>query len=586
MIDLVHKTMKLQKKLNSTFLLWSPVLVFAGCATPKGGARSDLSDAPQNLQAAAQTNWEKGGLEASAETHFTLAQAYAHEGKVDRAIEEFRAALSYDPESSLIHAKLASEYLKQGSTTFAIEECLKSLKIDPKAVEVHLMLGGIYAMSSESDLALAEYEKALKLDPENDEAAVFKTQVLTEKERYGDALKYIRGFTAKVKDSAAAWFYLGKLEQNQGRSNEAINAFRKAIEVRPGFSQASLALGLMFELHGENAKAIEVYRSQMEEKPDMQVAGRLVTLYLKGNQGESALKLLSTMAAIDPDDLNVKLRIGLIRMQRNEWAQAQFVFEALLQKVPDSDKVHYYLAAVYEQEGMLEKSIEHLTRVSTESKLFEDSYLHAAGIYRRGNEVAKAQSLLRDALKRSPENVGFYLMSASIFEDEKKFKEASDMLAEGLKLFPDHEKMRYFYGALLDRQGKTDDALVQMLKLLDHSPDHADALNYVAYTWTTQGVRLKDAEEMLKRALKMKPNNPFILDSFGWNQFVLGNNQNALIYLEKAVGLKGDEETILQHLAEAYAKNQMPERARETQVRIKSIQTQEATRVPASVETK
>ena len=282
----------------------------------------------------------------------------------------------------------------------------------------------------------------------------------------------------------------------------------------------------------------------------------------------------------------MKLRIGLIRMQRNEWAEARGVFETLLQKVPDSDKVHYYLAAVYEQEGNLEKSVEHLTHVSIDSKLFEDSTLHAAGIYRRGNEGAKAQALLRDAIKRSPENVGFYLMSASILEDEKKYKDASETLAQGLKLFPDHEKMRYFYGALLDRQGKTDEALVQMLKLLDHSPDHADALNYVAYTWTTQGVRLKDAEEMLKRALKMKPNNPFILDSFGWNQFVLGNNQNALIYLEKAVGLKGDEETILQHLAEAYAKNQMPERARETQVRIKSIQSQEATRVPASVETK
>ncbi len=586
MIDLVHKYMKLHKKLNSTFLVWSAVLSLVGCATLHGGQKSALSDAPQNLQAAAQTNWEKGGAEASAETHFTLAQAYAHEGKVDRAIEEYRAALSYDPESSILHAKLASEYLKQGSTTFAIEECLKSLKIDPKAVEVHLMLGGIYALNSESDLALAEYEKALKLDPENDEAAVFKTQVLTEKERYGDALKFIRSFTVKVKDSAAAWFYLGKLEQNQGRTNEAINAFRKAIEVRPGFSQASLALGLMFELHGDNAKAIEVYRDQMEEKADMQVASRLVTLYLKANHGDLALKLLSTMAAIDPEDLNVKLRIGLIRMQRNEWSEARRVFESLLQKVPDSDKVHYYLAAVFEQEGMLDKSIEHLKHVSIESKLFEDSYLHAAGIYRRGNEAAKAQALLRDAIQRSPENVGFYLMSASIFEDEKKFKEASDTLAEGLKLFPDHEKMRYFYAALLDRQGKTDDALVQMLKLLDHSPDHADALNYVAYTWTIQGVRLKDAEEMLKRALRMKPNNPFILDSFGWNQFVLGNNQNALIYLEKAVGLKGDEETILQHLAEAYSKNQMPERAKETQVRIKSIQTQEATRVPASVETK
>jgi Flp pilus assembly protein TadD len=145
--------------------------------------------------------------------------------------------------------------------------------------------------------------------------------------------------------------------------------------------------------------------------------------------------------------------------------------------------------------------------------------------------------------------------------------------------------MRYFYGAILEKLGNTDEAIAQMEKILEAKPDHADALNFVGYTWTVQGVRLKDAEELLKRAIKLKPDNPFILDSYGWNQFMLGKNANALIYLEKAAGLKGDEESILQHLVEVYAKNQMPERARETRGRIQSLQL-EAERTPASVEQK
>jgi Tfp pilus assembly protein PilF len=146
--------------------------------------------------------------------------------------------------------------------------------------------------------------------------------------------------------------------------------------------------------------------------------------------------------------------------------------------------------------------------------------------------------------------------------------------------------MRYFHGALLEKLGDTDAAVAEMEKILEKSPNHADALNFVAYTWTVQGVHLKDAEEMLKRAMKLKPNNPFILDSFGWNQFVLGKQESALRYLEKAVGIKGDEETILQHLVEVYAKNQMPDRARETRGRIESLQIKEASRVPASVDQK
>jgi tetratricopeptide (TPR) repeat protein len=97
-------------------------------------------------------------------------------------------------------------------------------------------------------------------------------------------------------------------------------------------------------------------------------------------------------------------------------------------------------------------------------------------------------------------------------------------------------------------------------------------------------VHLKDAEEMLQHAMKLKPDNAFILDSFGWNQFMLGKSANALKYLEKAVGLKGDEEAILQHLLEAYAKNQMPDRAKATRNRIESLQSKEGARAPASVD--
>jgi tetratricopeptide (TPR) repeat protein len=562
------------------------LLLLSGCASAPPGGLAKGDDAHGKIEGFAQANWVKAGSENGAEYHFILAQAYSQEGKVERAIEEYRAALAYDSHSAVLHSKLGAEYLKKGSMTFAIEECERALEIDPRAIEVRLMLGGIYSLNMDSDRALGEYEKVLKIDPSNDEAAVFKTQVLAEKERYDEALKFIRSFTARVKDSAAAWFYAGKLEQAKEHIREAVVAYRKALEVRPGFSQATLAIGLLLEAHGEGAKAIEAYENQLEEKFDAQVSGRLVTLYLKGNQQEKALSLLKSMAAADPEDLNTQLRMGLLFMQKENWAEAQKTLEALLVKVPDSDKVHYYLSAVFEQQGKMDQTLDHLLKVSVDSKLFEDSNLHAVGILRRQGMKEKALITLKEAVQKSPENPGFYLVMASMFEDEKRLKDASQSLSEGLKIFPDHEKMRYFYGAILEKLGNTDEAVAQMEKILEKSPGNADALNFVAYSWTTQGIRLKDAEEMLKRALKLKPNNPFILDSLGWNQFMLGHHKDALVYLEKAAGLKADEETILEHLVQVYAKNQMPERAQALRVKIEGLQSPVSARAPASVEEK
>ncbi len=561
------------------------LLLCASCATPSRGPELTGDDAHGNIRSLAQADWERSGKTDGAEYHFVLGQAYSQDGKVDRAIEEYRAALIHDPDSALIHSKLAAEYLKKGSVSFAIEECERSLKSDPRSVDVRLMLGGIHALNHDLDRALVEYEKVLKIDPLNDEGAVYKTQVLAEKELFSEAHAFIRAFTRKVPDSAAAWFYAGKLEQVEGHPEAALRAFRKALEIRPGFGQATLAIGLLLETRGDNRKAIEVYEAQIEERFDSQVAGRLVTLYLRSNLSEPALKLLQSMVAVDPEDLNARLRLGLLHMQRESWAEAKAVLGALATQVPDSDKVHYYLSAVHEQEGHFELAISHLLRVSGDSKLFEDSRLHAAGLWRRIGKRERAHEVLAEGLKSSPENPGLYVAQASMFEDEKRLSEADRALQAGLKLFPDHEKMRYFRGALLEKQGKMDEAVVEMQKLLKVNADHADALNFVAYTWTTQGVRLKDAEEMLRRAIRLKPDNPYILDSLGWNQFILGKSKDALIYLEKAARLKGDEETILEHLVEVYSRNQMPERARALKAKIADLQLR-TTRSPASVEEK
>ena len=583
----ITNLLKILNKNQFTLGLFFCVFLLSGCASAPPEKAETADVAASNVITKPQEVWENQDHTASAEFHFALAQAYSAEGKVESAIEEYRAALIYDSESSVIHTKLGAEYLRKGATSFAIEECNRAIKIDPKAIDARLMLGGIYSVSNDNDKAIQEYEEILKIDPRNDEAAVFKTQALVEKERNDEALKFIREFVKKVNDSAAAWFYAGKLEQLKGGTNAAVVDLRKALDVRPGFTQASIALGMILESIGETAKAQEVYEDHLEQKQDIHVAGRLVAIYLKQDQMDQALKILNIMAVLDPEDLNTQMKIGLVYIQKKEWANSEKTFKGILEKVPDSDKAHYYISATYEEMGKINESIDHLLKISPDSKLYEDANLHVALVYKKQGKQDLAALVMKEAIKKAPETSGFYILMASIHEENKALKEASDTLSEGLKFFPENEKMRYFYGALLDKQAKTDQAIEEMEKILKQNPNHADALNYVAYAWTTQGVRLQDAEEMLKRAIKIRPNSAFILDSMGWNQFRLGKQESALRYLEKAVSIKSDEQAILEHLVEVYSRNQMPERAQATKMKIKKLSTEfgEASlRAPASVE--
>ncbi len=74
-------------------------------------------------------------------------------------------------------------------------------------------------------------------------------------------------------------------------------------------------------------------------------------------------------------------------------------------------------------------------------------------------------------------------------------------------------------------------------------------------------MRLNDAEKMLRKALSLKPDNGFIRDSWGWHLYVRGRLNEAVVELEKAAKLKSGESTILEHLADAYLRLNLREKA-------------------------
>jgi len=159
---------------------------------------------------------------------------------------------------------------------------------------------------------------------------------------------------------------------------------------------------------------------------------------------------------------------------------------------------------------------------------------------------------------------GLYLYQASLAEEVKNTREAIGSLEKAVALFPEDDRVRYFLGSLYDKEGRVDDGLAQMEALIKFNPNHAEALNYLGYTYTVRGVRLGDAEKFLKKALQLKPDNGFIVDSWGWYLFTVGNIRDSVVQLERAARLKPQESTILEHLADAYVKAGFAERAVQT----------------------
>lgn len=597
-------------------LLYLPILIgllvlVSACSTQK---IQEHTDGPTFVQEKSETtkppltakeNSQKAekNTEASAEYHFSMAEAYVADGNTDRAIEEFKLTLMFDPKSSLAYTRLAMEYIKKDMLSAATETCKEALKLNPNFVDARMILAGLYSAIHNKTEALNEYEKVLKLKPNSEEAAIYKTQLLIETDQEEKATDYLRGFVKHNPESVLGWYYLGRIAQEKVRveeenikseeegeqtsakvakeeskrnfSSEALayyqraltyvdeaeKCYKKALEIKPGFTQAALALGFLYEDINMNSRAIPVYKTIFEENHDTAAANRIVTIYLKEERYKEAIPYLQSIEAADPDDMNTRVKEGLVEMELKQYDKAIAIFKGILDKKPDSERIHYYLGSLYEEIKECKSAVSEFKKIEATSKLYSDSALHAAYLLKQCDSLAAATAFMHEAVSKAPNILNFYIFEASLAEEAKNLPQAIVVLEKAQVKFPEDEKLLYYLGSLYDRQGNIDKSIENMEVLLKLNPNNVDALNYLGYTWTTQGIRLNDAEVLLKKALALKPDNGYIQDSWGWFLFVRGKIGDAIVSLEKAVQMQPKEATILEHLGDAYLRKNLRQKA-------------------------
>jgi Flp pilus assembly protein TadD len=79
-------------------------------------------------------------------------------------------------------------------------------------------------------------------------------------------------------------------------------------------------------------------------------------------------------------------------------------------------------------------------------------------------------------------------------------------------------------------------------------------LNYLGYTWVDRGEHLKEAIDMLQRAVQAKSDDGFIVDSLAWAYYRLGQYDKAVVYQEKAISLEPGDPVLNDHLGDIYWK--------------------------------
>lgn len=113
-------------------------------------------------------------------------------------------------------------------------------------------------------------------------------------------------------------------------------------------------------------------------------------------------------------------------------------------------------------------------------------------------------------------------------------------------------QLYYARGVAYERTGKWKEAEADLSQALKLRPDEPELLNYLGYAWIDRGERLQEAMGMVEKAVAANPRSGAIVDSLGWAHYRLGDYKKAVEVLEQAVELEAGDPEINNHLGDAY----------------------------------
>ena len=140
---------------------------------------------------------------------------------------------------------------------------------------------------------------------------------------------------------------------------------------------------------------------------------------------------------------------------------------------------------------------------------------------------------------------------ANFNKNAKKYKVAIGYYDKILSKINTNSKL---YAEILYRRGSSYERLNDyknsdrdLLKSLEINPDDAYVLNYLAYSWLEREYKIDVSLQMLEKAYAKKSNDPYIIDSIGWAYYLVKNFTKAENFLKRAVELMPEDPVVNDH---------------------------------------
>ena len=468
----------------------------------------------------------------------------------DIALEAYlrAAALVDDPRLSERAARIAL-YLKDEAKT---EEAVSLwLAQNPEDLTARKIAALSALREKDKEAAIEHLNFLLQADPAGFEDSLLDlVKMQGDEEQAAFVYDVIDVMSEQHPDQAVLFFVQSLLAMQMQQNDLALEKVQQALRLQPDWTKALVFQAQLFAHTGDLKKAEEILRDLVEKNPENDRLKKLLAqVLIKSGESQQAIEVYKEMLRDNPDDKEIQYALAMVYLQLEQDENARAIFEILVNQPGLQMQSSFYIGMIESRAGNVDSALVWFDKVTTEPLVLEAS-LSAVSLLMEEKRFDDALLRLSRLKQQFPQQqLRLLLMEAELYNAQEQYDKAFDLLTSALEQMPEQNELLYSRALIAERMDRLDILEADLKQILKKDPDNANALNALGYTLVDRTDRYAEAEKYLERAIKLRPDEPVIIDSYGWLQFRLGNFQQALNYLERAYAELKEAE-IAAHLVE------------------------------------
>ncbi|MAH83002.1 MAG: hypothetical protein CBB68_00625 [Rhodospirillaceae bacterium TMED8] len=317
-----------------------------------------------------------------------------------------------------------------------------------------------------------------------------------------------------------------------------------------GTSRLTRHMGQYYERQGEVDKARAIYKLVSRDLPGSPL---LDAPKARLEIGQKPPKLLRT-AKDGAAEALFSLASSLRRQRGHE--TALILARLALHLRPDFPIALVLVADMLSDERRYAESNVVYNKIDVRSPYRASADLSRARNFDYLKNTEAAADLYREVAKERTHDPQPLMQLGNLLRRHERWNEAIDAYTTAIyrvgTLKKHHWRMLYARGITLERAKRWPEAEKDFLRALEFEPEQPFVLNYLGYSWIDQGLNLARAQDMIRRAVELRPNDGYIIDSLGWGYYRLGKFEEAVREIERAVQIRPEDPIINDHLGDVY----------------------------------